>query len=199
MIKRHLEEHRRQTEQLRAQADKVDIVITHCPPTKQAVAPRFADSLLNGYFVNDREDLVEEIGADLWISGHVHDPYDCVVGGTYCVANPTGYPGEVPEVGEFGPDRVIEVYGSGCQQAYCLTAFDSIHAAPAAQQKLSDPTLPFVTLRLESLALARPRHPHAACRRQRRRTLPKPRNRFWAHESVPQRPRQVGLSIGSER
>ena len=45
----------------------------------------------------------------LWISGHVHDPYDCMVGATRCLANPCGYPGAAPETEGFRADRVVEV------------------------------------------------------------------------------------------
>ena len=108
-VRKHIEEHARQTELLRAQAGRVDVVITHWPPVRQATPPRFRGSQLDGYFVNDREDLVEEIGAHLWISGHVHDPYDCTVGWTRCVGNPAGYPGELPETTGFRPDKIVEV------------------------------------------------------------------------------------------
>ena len=105
----HLAEHARQTEFLRAQAGQVDVVITHWPPTPHATASRFRGSELNGYFVNDQEDLVEEIGAQCWISGHVHDAYRAVVGDTLVIGNPAGYPNEAVESPLFRPDRVIEV------------------------------------------------------------------------------------------
>ena len=108
-VNHHLSEHFRQTELLRALAGQVDVVITHWPPTRQAIAPRWRGNSLNGYFVNDQEDLVREVGAKLWISGHVHDSYDCVVGETRCVGNPTGYPGGVRKQVGFKPDCVIEV------------------------------------------------------------------------------------------
>ena len=108
-VRRHLAEHARQTALLRAQAGQVDVVITHWPPIRNATPPRLRGDALSGYFVNDREDLVEEIGAQLWISGHVHDPYDCRVGETRCIGNPAGYRGEPTETAGFASDRVIEV------------------------------------------------------------------------------------------
>ena len=108
-IQRHLEEHARQTKLLRDEADLVDVVITHWPPARDAIAPRFKDDGMNGYFVNDREDLGEDIGAQLWISGHVHEPYRAVVGHTLVIGNPTGYPREAPESGLFKPDFEIDV------------------------------------------------------------------------------------------
>ena len=109
-ILRHLEEHARQTQRLREVAGQVDVVVTHWPPTLHAVAPRFSGDPLNGYFVNDCEDLVEEIGAQFWISGHVHDAYEAEVGGTRVTGNPAGYPNEAADRGQFRPDRVIEVH-----------------------------------------------------------------------------------------
>ena len=108
-ITRHLEEHARQTKLLREQAGKIDVVITHWPPTRDAVAPRFKGDALNGYFVNDNEGLVHLIGAQVWISGHVHDAYRAVVGDTLVIGNPTGYPFDGAERPLFRPDLAIEV------------------------------------------------------------------------------------------
>ena len=107
-MNRHLEEHSRQTRLLREQAGLVNIIVTHWPPTLDAVALRFHGDGLNGYFVNDHKDLVLGVGPQCWISGHVQDPYGYLVGETRYVANPIGYPGEVPEVGGFQPDQIIE-------------------------------------------------------------------------------------------
>ena len=96
----------------------MDVVITHWPPTRDAIAPRLKGDGMNGYFVNDREDLVEDIGAQLWISGHVHDPYRAVVGNTLVIGNPTGYPREAPESGLFKPDFAIDV------EPLALTVFE---------------------------------------------------------------------------
>ena len=115
-VVRHLDEHTRQTRLLREQAGQVDVVVTHWPPTLVAVAPRFEGDALNGYFVNDREDLVEEIGAKLWISGHVHDAYRAVVGDTLVLGNPAGYPNVKPESRLFRPDLAIDVEPAAMMQ-----------------------------------------------------------------------------------
>ena len=73
------------------------------------MAPRFKGDLLNGYFANDREDLVFDVEAQYWISGHVHDPYPYRVGETRCIGNPAGFPHEAPEIPLFRPDLAIEV------------------------------------------------------------------------------------------
>ena len=107
-LARHVEAHMVQTEELRRQAGRVDAVITHWPPTKEAIHPKFDDDSLNPYFINDRENLVREIGAKLWISGHTHEAYDYQIGATRCLGNPTGYPGEERESRLFRPDRVVD-------------------------------------------------------------------------------------------
>ncbi len=108
-VARHIEEHHAQTALLREHAGQVDVVVTHWPPTKEAIHPKFDGNELNPYFINDKEDLVREIGAKLWISGHTHEAYDYLIGETRCIGNPTGYSGEMRESRLFRPDKVVEV------------------------------------------------------------------------------------------
>ena len=108
-LSKHLEAHLEQTEELRKQAGQVDVVITHWPPTKGAIHPRYKGDALNPYFINDHEDLVRTIGAKLWISGHTHEAYDYRVGITRCIGNPTGFSGEHRQSERFRPDKVVEV------------------------------------------------------------------------------------------
>ncbi|MYE80729.1 MAG: hypothetical protein F4X36_02585 [Gammaproteobacteria bacterium] len=112
-IVNHLAAHAAQTRQLRALTHELDVVVTHWPPTKAAIPARLAGNPLSPYYVNDYPDMVCEIGARLWISGHVHEAYDYHVGLTRCVSNPGGYPDEVRESPHFRPDRVVEVKGWG--------------------------------------------------------------------------------------
>ena len=108
-VPRHINCHLAQTDLLAAQAGQVDVVITHWPPTKGAIHPRFEGDMLNPYFINDREDLVRTVGATLWISGHTHEAFDYRVGTTRVVGNPTGYPDERRVSRLFRPDRTVEV------------------------------------------------------------------------------------------
>ena len=108
-LSRHVNLHFVQTELLAAQAGRIDVVITHWPPTKGAIHPKYHGDRINPYFINDRPDLVREVGAALWISGHTHEAYDYEEGPTRCIGNPTGYPGEYCESRLFRPDRVVEV------------------------------------------------------------------------------------------
>ena len=108
-ISRHINHHLAQTDLLAAQVGQVDVVITHWPPTKEAIHPIFDGDKLNPYFINDRENLVRALGAKLWISGHTHEAYDYQIGATRCIGNPTGYSGEHRQSRLFRPDKVVEV------------------------------------------------------------------------------------------
>ena len=109
---KHLAAHGEETEWLRRQAGKADIVVTHWPPTKEAIHPRFIpypECKLNPYFINDREDVVREVGAAVWCSGHTHEAYSYTSGKTLCIANPSGYPFEEKQSWLFRPDYVFEI------------------------------------------------------------------------------------------
>ena len=108
-VRAHVEAHAAQTELLRAQAQKVDVVITHWPPTLQAMHPKFKGDALNPYFYNDADKLMCHIGAQLWIGGHTHESWDCQVGITRCVGNPAGYRDEQQRSPYFDPARVVEI------------------------------------------------------------------------------------------
>ena len=112
-VRAHVAAHAAQTELLRAHARQVDVVVTHWPPTLQAMHPKYRGSAINSYFYNQHDELVCEIGACLWISGHTHEAWDCQVGITRCVGNPTGYRSEQQRSPYFDPARVVEVEGWG--------------------------------------------------------------------------------------
>ena len=114
-VRRHVETHRRETQAMREHARHVDVMVTHWPPTLDALHPMYAnagetEALVNRYFVNDEEALVREMGARYWISGHTHMPHEATVGKTVTIGNPTGYRNEERGAG-FRPDLVIEVEG----------------------------------------------------------------------------------------
>ena len=105
----HLEEHKRITASIEALAGKVDVVITHFPPTLEAIDQElYAGDKNNPYFINDAEPLVQYVGAKLWVSGHTHSPFDYRVGQTRVIGNPRGYPGEDPRPG-FSVMKTVEV------------------------------------------------------------------------------------------
>ena len=108
-LARHIDHHLAQTDLLAAQAGRADVVITHWPPTKGAIHPKFDGDALNPYFINDKPDLVRKIGAAVWISGHTHEAYDYQEGPTRCLGNPTGYIGEERRSRLFRADKVLEL------------------------------------------------------------------------------------------
>lgn len=92
------EENERALAFLAAEAPRADVVVTHHMPTARCVAPMFARSPLNRFFVCGVDELIETIGPPLWICGHTHASVDCRVGSTRIVCNPLGYvPGSNPE------------------------------------------------------------------------------------------------------
>ena len=70
------------------------VIVTHTAPSFRSMHPRFAGSPLNGFFESDLDALVERLGPQLWIHGHVHDAFDYMIGRTRIVCHPRGYPGE---------------------------------------------------------------------------------------------------------
>ena len=112
-VRRHVEAHQGETEAMRREAGRVDVIVTHWPPTLHALHPMYAhaigtEALLNRYFINDEQGLVKEMGARWWVSGHTHMPHRARIGATISTGNPTGYRDEGRASG-FRPDRVIEV------------------------------------------------------------------------------------------
>lgn len=82
------------------------VVVTHHGPTWKSVHPRYAGDIANGMFCSQVD--IEELfpTADLWVHGHVHDPFDYTVGNTRVVCNPCGLPWENHG---FNPNLLIEV------------------------------------------------------------------------------------------
>ena len=106
---RHVEEFHRVTENMTALSGKVDVVITHFPPTLEAIDQAlYKDDPLNPYFINDCEWLVRRLKPKLWVSGHTHSPFDYRVGDTRVVINPCGYIQETPLPG-FSVMKTVEV------------------------------------------------------------------------------------------
>ena len=116
-----LDEHERSrawlARELAIDASMPTVVLTHHAPHAGSVHPRFAGSTINGAFISDLTELVEQ--ADLWLHGHAHDSFDYRVGRCRVVCNPRGYAQNRHDVGSidelvfenpgFGRELVIEV------------------------------------------------------------------------------------------
>lgn len=69
------------------------VVVTHFTPSSRSITPKFAGDILNPYFHNDLDYLLEEYKL-LWIHGHTHDSLDYQHGKSRVVCNPKGYDDE---------------------------------------------------------------------------------------------------------
>ena len=69
------------------------VVITHHAPSKNSIHEKYAhDTLMNGNFYTDLDEFIlANPQIQLWIHGHMHDPFDYGIGGTRVVCNPRGY------------------------------------------------------------------------------------------------------------
>jgi len=88
-----------------------DVVITHFPPTQHAINEnRYSGDVLNAWYANDLELMIESTKPAVWISGHTHNKWEEVVGKTKVLGNCRGYyryGGN--EVQEFNPIQVVEI------------------------------------------------------------------------------------------
>lgn len=76
-------------------ASEREIVVTHFPPSKQAIVDKFKGDPLNPYFVNDMDDEILNSNKKLWMCGHSHAKFAFMVGECRVVSNPLGYPNEL--------------------------------------------------------------------------------------------------------
>ena len=69
------------------------VVITHHAPSRSSVHEKYAhDRLMNGNFYSDLDAFIlANPQIQLWVHGHMHDPFDYGIGGTRVVCNPRGY------------------------------------------------------------------------------------------------------------
>ena len=79
-------------------ADRKDskvVVVGHHAPTFNSVHEKYRnDQLMNGGYASDlSEFILDNPQIVLWTHGHMHDPFDYMVGTTRVVCNPRGYAG----------------------------------------------------------------------------------------------------------
>jgi len=92
--------------------DQKVFVVTHMAPSENSVSPKFKaryDDIVYGnfYFFSNFEREIEANGPDVWFHGHMHLPFDYVIGKTRVVCNPRGYPQERDT--QFNPTWRIEL------------------------------------------------------------------------------------------
>ena len=100
--KHALSDHRQMRDYLRAcmdnykesgRTDNRIVVITHHAPSPSSIHPKYMnDDLMNGNFYSNMDQFIlDNPQIQLWVHGHMHDPFDYGIGGTRVVCNPRGY------------------------------------------------------------------------------------------------------------
>ncbi len=102
------EQNTRAVAYLNRNVQATDVVVTHHLPSQACVAPKWATSPLNPFFVHDMEPLIRARQPKLWVHGHTHEVVDVRLGATRIVANPFGYRGR-EEQAAFQPNLRIEM------------------------------------------------------------------------------------------
>lgn len=79
------------TERTKVHNDIKVVVVTHHAPSYQSVASRYKNDTLNACYCNHMDKFVEDLQANVWIHGHVHNSFDYTIGETRVICNPRGY------------------------------------------------------------------------------------------------------------
>lgn len=83
------------------------IVITHYLPSVNCIHKKYKNNELNDLYFTNCEDIMKY--ADIWISGHTHDPFTGNINGCPIFVNPRGDPDEITN---YNKSLVIETYRS---------------------------------------------------------------------------------------
>lgn len=92
--------------------DKRCVVVGHHAPSFKSVSEQYASqTLMNGGYASDlSEFIMDHPQIKLWTHGHMHQPFDYVIGETRIVCNPRGYENDgYSENSGWNPNIVIEV------------------------------------------------------------------------------------------
>ena len=83
--------------------DKKVVFVGHHGPSSMSTHPRYANEyLMNGGYRSDLSELIlDNPQIVLWTHGHMHDPFDYMIGTTRVVCNPRGYAGHDPQADVF--------------------------------------------------------------------------------------------------
>ena len=92
--------------------DKRCVVVGHHAPSFKSVSEQYASqTLMNGGYASDlSEFIMDHPQIKLWTHGHMHQPFDYVIGETRVVCNPRGYENDdYSEDSGWNPNIVIEI------------------------------------------------------------------------------------------
>lgn len=102
----HFENVKWLSNQLQKPHDGKTVVVTHHAPSGHSIHPKYDKNILNGSFASDLTDLIGQVGPQLWVHGHTHDPFDYTIHNTRIVCNPRGYP---TESNGFNKSLIVEI------------------------------------------------------------------------------------------
>jgi len=71
-----------------------DVLILHHLAHNNSIAPSYKNDAFNAFFLTGFDSIVEDVSPKLIVHGHTHTKMVWSAGGTTCVTNPLGYPGE---------------------------------------------------------------------------------------------------------
>ena len=92
--------------------DKKCVVVGHHAPSFKSVSPQYqAQTLMNGGYASDlSEFIMDHPQIVLWTHGHMHQPFDYVIGETRVVCNPRGYENDgYSEDSGWNPNILLEI------------------------------------------------------------------------------------------
>ena len=91
--------------------DQKFVVVGHHAPSKLSTNPRYQDDyLMNGAYSSDlSEFILDHPQIKMWTHGHMHDPFDYLMGSTRVVCNPRGYVNYEQRADDFNPNIIFEV------------------------------------------------------------------------------------------
>ena len=92
--------------------DKKCVVVGHHAPSFKSVHEQYASqTLMNGGYASDlSEFIMDHPQIKLWTHGHMHQPFDYIIGETRVVCNPRGYENDgYSENSGWNPNIVLEV------------------------------------------------------------------------------------------
>lgn len=70
---------------------KKNIVITHHAPSPKSIPEKYKSDIISAAYASDLEEFIKETRPDIWIHGHVHEPFDYMIDKTRIICNPHGY------------------------------------------------------------------------------------------------------------
>lgn len=71
---------------------KKTVVVSHMSPSYKSCSEMFRGEAANAAYHNEYDEfLLDDMGPDLWVHGHVHTNFDYTIGKTRVVCNPRGY------------------------------------------------------------------------------------------------------------